>query len=261
MLPDDDDSGNEADSKSEADMPAILIGEPIVACLNNSQYNTPSEDEREWVINVNISFDYPVSVELFKSVTDSSLHMPVHKPSTSSTPVEFIEGSILVVPPSKECQLPIIFGKAQLQKSTAVDSSSDSDTPQIFYYVRSAHHMMRKMGYNLKYGKGLNFRKGIRGLLCNFVPRGKPTNYYDNTRRELGYVTPTPPATVQSEDNKPIPSHSASSSEWGSDVSVGTMFKELTVNMTSSSKLEPAEVIDEEPWAQQLDLQWEKRFE
>ena len=42
---------------------------------------------------------------------------------------------------------------------------------------------------------------------------------------------------------------------------VGTVFKELTVNMNSSSQLEPAEVIDEEPWAQQLDLQWKKRFE
>ena len=31
--------------------------------------------------------------------------------------------------------------------------------------------------------------------------------------------------------------------------------------MTSSSQLEPAEVADEEPWAQQLSLQWEKRFE
>jgi len=36
-LPDDDDSGNEADLESEADMPAILIGEPIIACLNNLQ--------------------------------------------------------------------------------------------------------------------------------------------------------------------------------------------------------------------------------
>jgi len=86
------------------------------------------------------------------------------------------------------------------------------------------------------------------------VPRGKPANFYDNTRRGLGYITPTPPATVQSEDNKPILSHSASSSEWDSDVSVGTVFKELTINMTSSSQLEPAEVIDEEPWTQQLDL-------
>jgi len=85
--------------------------------------------------------------------------------------------------------------------------------------------MMRKMGYNLKHGKGLNFRKGRRDFLRNFVPRGKPTNYYDNTRRGLGYVTPTPPVTVQSKDDKPIPSHSASSSEWDSDVSVGMMFE------------------------------------
>ena len=79
------------------------------------------------------------------------------------------------------------------------------------------------------------------------MPRGKPTNYYDNTCRGLGYVTPTLPATVQSKDDKPIPSRSAFSSEWDSDVSVGMLFKELTVNMTSSSQLEPAEVTDEEP--------------
>ena len=80
--------------------------------------------------------------------------------------------------------------------------------------------MMRKMGYNLQHRKSLNFRKGRRGFLRNFVPRGKPANYYDITRRGLGYVTPTPPAMVQSEDNKPIPSHSASSFEWDSDVNM-----------------------------------------
>ena len=108
----------------------MCIRDRIVACLNNPQYNTPSEDDGEWIINDKISFDYPVSVELFESVTDSSLHMPLHKPSASSTPVESIEGSVLVVPPSKEGQLPIIFGKAQLRRSTATDSSSDSDTPK-----------------------------------------------------------------------------------------------------------------------------------
>ena len=66
---------------------------------------------------------------------------------------------------------------------------------------------------------------------------------------------------VQFKDDEPIPSHSTSSSEWDSDVSVRMMFENLIVNMTSSSQLEPAETIDEEPWAQQLDLQWEKRFE
>ena len=42
------------------------------------------------------------------------------------------------------------------------------------------------------------------------------------------------------------------------------MIKNLFVNMTSISQLEQNEVIetsDTEPWARQLDLQWEKRFE
>ena len=66
----------------------------------------------------------------------------------------------------------------------------------------------------------------------------------------LGYITPPPSTSVRSKDNKPIPSRSASSSEWESDVSVGTMFENLTVNMTSSSQVEPAKATDIEPWAQ-----------
>ena len=148
-LPDDDESGNETDSESEAGMPAILIGEPIIACLNNPLCNSPSEDEGEWVINDNISFDYPASVGLFESITDSSLHMPLHKPSASSTPMESAEGAVLVIPPSKEGQLPIIFGRTQPRGPTVADSSSDSDTPQFFHYAQPARHIMKKMGYNL----------------------------------------------------------------------------------------------------------------
>ena len=80
-LPDDDDSGNEANSESKADVPSILINEPIIACLN-PQWNAPSEDEGEWIINDNISFDYPASVGLFESIMDSSLHIPLHRPSS-----------------------------------------------------------------------------------------------------------------------------------------------------------------------------------
>jgi len=104
------------------------------------------------------------------------------------------------------------------------------------------------------------------------VPKGKPANYYDKTRRGLGYVTPSPSTSFRSEDNKSIPLHSASSSEWESDFSMGTIFKNLSVNITSSNQLEPGEAVNVEPWAQgeaidvelwaqQLDLQWKKRFE
>jgi len=108
--------------------------------------------------------------------------------------------------------------------------------------------MMQKIGYNLKCGKGLNFKKGRCGLLRTSVPKGKPTNYYDKTRRGLGYVTP--PTPLQSEGDESLPSHSATSSEWESDVSVGMPFKNLFVNMTSIDQLEHEETIktfDAEP--------------
>ena len=106
-LPDDDESGNEADSESEAGIPDILVGEPIIACLDDPLCNAPSEDEGEWVINDNVSFDYPASIG---SITDDSLHVPVHEPSVANTSVEAIEGATLVIPPSKQGQSPIIFG-------------------------------------------------------------------------------------------------------------------------------------------------------
>jgi len=122
--------------------------------------------------------------------------------------------------------------------------------------------MMRKMGYNLHHGKGLNFEKGRRDFLWNFMPEVKPTNYYNKTHKGLGYVKP--PTLLQSKDNESILSHSSSSSKWESDVSTEMLFKNISVNMTSIDQLEHEEAIeifDAEPWAQQLDLQWEKRFE
>jgi len=55
-------------------------------------------------------------------------------------------------------------------------------------------------------------------------------------------------------NNEPISLCPASSSEWESDVSVVTMFESLSLNMTSSSQLEPVKATDVEPWAQQLNF-------
>ena len=68
---DDDDSGNEADLESEEDTPATFAFKPIVAYFNDPECNDPNEDDGEWVINENVTFDYPVSVD------DTSLHMPL----------------------------------------------------------------------------------------------------------------------------------------------------------------------------------------
>jgi len=44
----------------------------IIAYLNDTECNNPIEDDDEWVINENVPFDYPVSVDVFKSIDDSS---------------------------------------------------------------------------------------------------------------------------------------------------------------------------------------------
>jgi len=63
------------------------------------------------------------------------------------------------------------------------DSGSDSESRHFFNYARSAHHMMRRMGYNLQHGNGLNIRKGRRDLLRTFILKGKPGDYYNKTCR------------------------------------------------------------------------------
>ena len=128
-MPDDDDSGNEADSESEGDTPATLACEPIVVYFNNPQCNYPIGDDDEWVINENVIFDYPVSVELRESGNNNPLYMPLYKLSMTSTSVEYVEGSSFVVPPSKRSHSPIVFGRALLRRSAVTDSSSDSEPP------------------------------------------------------------------------------------------------------------------------------------
>jgi len=182
-LLEDDDKGNEVDSEPDEDTPATFAFKPVVAYLNYLECNNPIEDDGEWVINENITFDYPVSVDLFKSSHDTSLHIRLSMLSVTSTPVENGEGSVFVVSSSKRNQSPIVFDRVQPQMSAVTDSGSDSETLQFFHYARSTHHMMRSMGYNLQRGNSLNFRRGRCGLLWTFVPKGKPADYYDKTRK------------------------------------------------------------------------------
>ena len=74
----------------------------------------------------------------------------------------------------------------------------------------------------------------------------KPTNYYDKTRRGLGYITP--PTPLPSEEDKIFPSYSSTSSEWESDVSMGVLFEDLFINIIDQLEHEEAiEIFDAEP--------------
>ena len=162
--------------------------------------------------------------------------MPALTPMEACMFTEDAEGVVFVVPSWEEGRSPTIFGKARRVYPTTLESDNGSDPPKFHYYDPNGKRIMKKMGYNLQSGKGLNFDKGRRVPLTHFVPKGKPESYYHQTRRGLGYVTP--PTEEESGVVHSIPSHSSDSSEWDSDVSVRDIFKSLSVNMISVNHLE-----------------------
>ena len=81
-----------------------------------------------------------------------------------------------------------MFVKVRHQVTTFNNSDEGLEPPQFFHYVRSAYRMMKEMGYDLCRGEGLNFRKGQCIPLQPFALKGKPANYYDQTRKALGYI-------------------------------------------------------------------------
>ena len=127
----------------------------------------------------------------------------------------------------------------------------NSPTPQFVHYEPNVLKMMEKMGYDLMNGPGLNVGKRRRTLLRSFILKAKTPDYYHRTRRGLGYVSTLIPSASESEESL-YHSHSSGISSWESDVSVDNIFKELSVNMISTSHLEDGdeEMIqsDTDPW-------------
>ena len=129
-LPDDGDSGNEADSKSEEDAPATFSMEPIVAYLDDHDCNNPGENECEWVLNENVAFDYSLCLEdILKSVDICSLHISLPISKMACMHIEENEGSVFIFPPSKRNQSPIVFGRGQARATTSRESDDDLKHP------------------------------------------------------------------------------------------------------------------------------------
>ena len=97
--------------------------------------------------------------------------------------VEDSERSIFVISSSKKNQSLIIVGRVQPRITISRDSDEDLETLELFHYALSVHCMMKRMGYDLCRGDGLNFGTGRRIPLQSFVLKGKPANYYDQTRK------------------------------------------------------------------------------
>jgi len=110
-LPNDINSGNEADSELGEDLEVSFDEKLIVAYLNDPDCNNSTDNGDEWVLNENVNFDYSLCCDDVNSLLDMSpLHMPLPL-STACMHIEENDGSVFIVSSSKEDQLPIKFGK------------------------------------------------------------------------------------------------------------------------------------------------------
>ena len=181
----------------------------------------------------------------------TSLHVPIKSSFGTYQDNGDAQKSVFLVPARRKGQRPILFGRISSEPTPYEESEGEEEPPQFNHYEPKTLKMMKRMGYDLINRPGLNFGKGRRSLLRSFVPKGKAPDYYHQTRRGLGYVSTPVPSASDSEE----PSghdHSSGTSSWESDVSVGNIFKALSVNMASTSHLEDEdkEMIqsDTDPW-------------
>jgi len=160
-----------------------------------------------------------------------------------------------MVPARRRGQKLILFRRINFELMSHKDSESENESPQFSHYEPSVFRMMERMGYDLTNGPRLNFGKGRRTLLRFFVLKGKTPDYYHRTRRGLGYVSTPIPSASESEESL-YHNYSSGTSSWESNVSVGNLFEELSVNMVSTSHLEDGddEMIqsDTDPWIKHL---------
>jgi len=185
----------------------------------------------------------------------TSLHVPVRSSLTMCQDVSDAQESLFMVPAKCEGQRPILFGRVESKSMTQESSESDDEPWQLSHYEPNVLRMMENMGYDLTRSPGLNFGKGRRTLLQSFIPKRKTPDYYHRTRRGLGYVS-TPVPSASGSEGSLYHNHSSGISLWESDVSVGNIFRELSVNMVSTSHLKDGddEMIQSEtdPWIKHL---------
>src|SRR3954467_10040233 len=118
---------------------------------------------------------------------------------------------------------------------------------------------MGRWGYRFEDKEGLNYGKGRRAPLEVCSSRGLKDH------RGLGYSFTPDQSDV---DSNPLSryDHSSDTSSFISDISIGTLFEPVSVNMVSAQP-EPdddeIELIDtkDDPWIRHLNMLWDIRFE
>jgi len=129
-LPDDIDSGNEADSESGEDPTVSFDEETIIAYLVDPDCNNSTDNSDEWILNENVNFDYSLCCDnVYSPIDMTPQYMPLPM-SMTCMHIEENDGSVFAVPSSKKDQSPIIiFGRVRHWITSSNNSDEDLEPP------------------------------------------------------------------------------------------------------------------------------------
>src|SRR5204863_7116076 len=187
------------------------------------------------------------------------LRAPVSSTLLADKAIANARGTFFEVPASRPDQKPILFGRYQREDFPRHREMDDQGEPDYSWVSPKVAGIMERWVYRFEDKEGLNYGKGRRTLLEVYSARGVKDH------RGLGYSTTPDQSDV---DSNPLAryDHSSDTSSFSSDVSVGTLFEPVSVDMVSAQP-EPdddeIELINTEhdPWIRHLNTLWDIRFE
>ncbi|ONK60601.1 uncharacterized protein A4U43_C08F20340 [Asparagus officinalis] len=208
-----------------------------------------------------------------KLYDNPDLYMPLQSFCMTKKQVQDPCGATLVIPAGIGGGKEVVYGKGKEapipDHFLEEEDDEDKPAPHLFRYDAKARDLVEKYGYDFTLGEGLFFGRGPRvPPRLAYVPKGKPDDYYRH-KRGLGYVSSSDDEccwqVIDQIANKARKGYSSDSSAWGSDASLGEMFKKLMSNMVT---VDPTTIEEDDqmptwkdPWVHHLNMQYGDRFE
>ena len=187
------------------------------------------------------------------------MHTPISSTLLTDKAIENAQGILFEVPANRPDQKPIIFGRYQREDFPRPGERDEQGEPEYSWVSPKVAGIMERWGYRFEDKEGLNYGKGRR------TPLEVCSSHGLKDHRGLGYSFTPDQSDV---DSNPLSryDHSSDTSSFNSDVSIGTLFEPVSVNMASAQS-EPdddeIELINTEDdlWIRHLNMLWDIRFE
>ena len=154
-------------------------------------------------------------------------HAPVSSTLLADKAIENARGVFFEVPASRPDQKPILFGRYQREDFPRSRETDEQGEPDYSWVPPKVTNMMKRWGYRFEDKEELNYGRGRKAPLEACSARGLKDH------RGLGYSTTPDQSDV---DSNPLAryDHSSDTASFSSDVSTGTLFEPISVDIVSA---------------------------